>query len=150
ALAGRIGVRVARIVVVGDHDDVSAGELRAMFGLPFRLLVLRRISRAVRVARRRNANRPTAVDVLLSLDHEDGLAGRDRLIDVVLTIQDASVSAASAPLPIAAAVAVTDAKARDVAFREADFLKSRIVIGRGEVAACAVAALPAFTFYRAE
>ena len=68
------------------------------------------------------------------------MAGRDRFVDLVLAIEDAGVGAAGAPLP-AAAVAVTDAEARIVAFRVADFLEAGIVVGRGEVAARAVGLL---------
>src|SRR6516225_1476872 len=108
-----------------------------MLGSPFRFLA--GLGRAVRVAGCGNADRPAAIDILLAFHHQDRAPRGDRFVDLIFAIEHAGVGATGAPFPIAATVAVTDPKPRLVAFRIANLLKSRIVIGRGKLAACAIA-----------
>src|SRR5262245_44775596 len=133
---------IARRVVIGDDDNIRAGELRTMCGLPFRLLV--GLARALAVAGRRNVKRPRAIDILLAFDHQDRAPERDRFVDLVFAVQHIRVSAARAPFP-AVALSVTDAEARLVALRIADLLESGIVVGRDKMlVALAVALAAAF------
>src|SRR5262245_30388581 len=82
---------ISRGIVVGDDDKLGAAQLLAVLTPPFWLLIFRRIGCAVGVSRRRNADRPQAVGVLLALDAGDVGARRNRLHYLGQAIQDFGV-----------------------------------------------------------
>src|SRR5215471_3312315 len=108
----------------------------------------------MRVAGRGNADRPTAIDILLTLDHEDGVAGRDRLDDLRQVIQDQGVDerlaafVLSALDPSAVAVGPLNPKsffavpvvATDLAERERA-VSGVVVVSRGKGGSATVGAL---------
>src|SRR5262249_24926227 len=72
-----IGVRVALVIVIRDHDDVGAAEYFAEFGAPFRLLS--RLGRAVRIAGCGHAYGAQVVDVFFPFADEDPPAAGETL-----------------------------------------------------------------------
>src|SRR5262249_41268759 len=107
--AGRVLVRVAGLIVVAENYEVSAGNLLAMLDRPLRLSA--GLVRALHIARGSDTDRPQGVGVFLALDTCNGVTERDRFLDLLPAINDVGVSAACAPLPLAAVVAVAHAEA---------------------------------------
>src|SRR5262249_37472562 len=89
-------------------------------------------------------DRPQGVGVFLALDTCNGATERDRFLDLLPAINDVGVSAACAPLPLAAVVAVAHAEAWDVAFRIADLLEARVVVHCDEIVGVAAVSAAAF------
>ncbi len=85
-LARGVSVRVSRLVVVVENDDIGAAQLLAVMRLPLRILAW--LARAVHVAGRWDADRPQPVSVFFALDHGDGPAVRDGLVHLVDAIED--------------------------------------------------------------
>src|SRR5262245_12384521 len=135
--ASRLLVRVTGWIMVAENYEVGAAQLLAMLDLPFGFFV--RLARALHIARGGDTDRPQGVSVCFALNTRNGVSERDGFLDFVLAIEHAGVSTAGAPFPLAAIEAVTDAETRLMAFRIANLLKPRIVIGRHKAVAATVA-----------
>ena len=125
--ARSIGMLIASRIVVVENDDMCAGELLAVGLHPLRPLA--RLTRAVGVTRRRNADAPKVVDVLLSFHDRNHAAVGDRLRYLAGAIDNLRVDVLGARFPSAVSVRLFEPKARLASRQVAHLAKMRRTAG---------------------
>jgi hypothetical protein len=141
-------VRIASRIVVVEADDPRPAQRLAILGLPFRLglRVLDDVGRTVEIARRRDADAPQIVGVLLALDERDLAALLHRRRDLRPTIQRLVVDAFGVVDPAARSIWAAAPEALLTAGRIANLLKQQraagvdVIVGHQLVVVAALAA----------